>query len=633
MRRVLFALALSALSVVPGAAAAAGAPAPSVVRHVDVSHYPTVSVDVVATDASGVDVAEAGQGVSATFERLGGDDLQIVLAIDTSGSMAGAPLDNAKTAAIDFIGRMSPSAQLAVVGFGAQPSVAAALSVDRAASSAAIRGLVARGETALYDAVALSVQQFTGSGRHEVVVLSDGGDTVSKISLDAVVAQVGAAGVSLDAVELVTRDARVDALNALAAAGHGTVVPADQPEALAAVYARVAASLTSQYRVTWTSTGHGDTPVHLVVRTAAGDVAGDTTLALPAAAAAPTTVAPRPAPAPKPAPARTPVPKRERATKAFWLQGTRPLAIGGVAFFLALVLALSGALGPVQRRARLARLGRTSRHREESGTLSRLAERVSEKADEALERGGNALSLNKSLEKAGLALRPGEYVVLVLCAVVTMVLLGSVLAGFVVGILLAAVAVIVAALLPGILAERRRTTFGDQLGDTLQLLSSSLRAGYGLLQAADAVGREAASPTSDEFRRVIVETRLGRDLSTSLRAAAERVSVVDFDWVVQAIEIQREVGGDLAEILDNVAGTIRDRNQLHRQVKALTAEGRYSAYVLLALPFALAFMMHLINPSYMNELFHGFGLVLVAVMAVLMTAGALWLKKLCRLVF
>jgi tight adherence protein B len=191
----------------------------------------------------------------------------------------------------------------------------------------------------------------------------------------------------------------------------------------------------------------------------------------------------------------------------------------------------------------------------------------------------------------------------------------------------------VCAAVPKFLAGRRRTQFADQLADTLQLLGSSLRAGYGLVQAVDAVAKEAPSPTDAEFRRVVVESRLGRDLSASLWAAARRLEVVDFDWVVQAIEIHREVGGDLAEVLDNVGATIRDRNQLRRQVKALTAEGRYSAYVLLALPFVLALLMKVINPEYMGDLFKGFGLVLVGFGGVLMVTGTVWLRKLCRPIF
>jgi tight adherence protein B len=148
------------------------------------------------------------------------------------------------------------------------------------------------------------------------------------------------------------------------------------------------------------------------------------------------------------------------------------------------------------------------------------------------------------------------------------------------------------------------------------------------------VGREAESPTAEEFRRLTIETRLGRDFVESLSALADRVGSDDFQWVVQAIEIQREVGGDLAEVLDTVAGTIRDRTRIRRQVSALSAEGRMSAWVLMILPFGLAAVMAVTNPKYLGPLFHsGKGHVLLAVGAALLVAGGLWLRRIVKPVF
>jgi len=210
---------------------------------------------------------------------------------------------------------------------------------------------------------------------------------------------------------------------------------------------------------------------------------------------------------------------------------------------------------------------------------------------------------------------------------------GALIEGLLVGILFAALSLVGSRIVLGFLATRRRSRFSEQLGDTLQLLAGSLRAGYGLLQAVDSVAAEAERPTRDEFRRIVVETRLGRDLSESLQAAADRMGGEDFEWVVQAIDIHRQVGGDLAQVLDNVAATMRERNQLRRQVKALTAEGRISAYILLALPIFLALLIHFINPGYFTELTSGLGLVMSIAGVVLMAVGAVWMRKLCRLVY
>jgi tight adherence protein B len=133
----------------------------------------------------------------------------------------------------------------------------------------------------------------------------------------------------------------------------------------------------------------------------------------------------------------------------------------------------------------------------------------------------------------------------------------------------------------------------------------------------------------------VVESRLGRDPSDALEALAARLGSDDFAWVVQAIEIHREVGGDLAEVLDNVGNTIRERDQIRRQVKTVSAEGRLSGWVLIALPFVIGLWMSITNPSYIGELTSNglLGWSMLAVSGVLMTAGAIWIRALVRLKF
>jgi tight adherence protein B len=184
------------------------------------------------------------------------------------------------------------------------------------------------------------------------------------------------------------------------------------------------------------------------------------------------------------------------------------------------------------------------------------------------------------------------------------------------------------------LAGRRRRKFSEQLSDTLQILGGSLRAGHGLAQGIQTVGQEAESPTGEEFRRLAIETRLGRDLVEALTGVADRVGGQDFEWVVQAIEIQRDVGGDLAEVLDTVANTIRDRTRIRRQVSALSAEGRMSAWVLMLLPFGLMGIMFVTNPKFLSPLFSAaIGFKLLAVGAALLVVGGLWLRQIVKPVF
>jgi tight adherence protein B len=185
-----------------------------------------------------------------------------------------------------------------------------------------------------------------------------------------------------------------------------------------------------------------------------------------------------------------------------------------------------------------------------------------------------------------------------------------------------------------VLARQRRKKFADQLAETLQILAGTLRAGHGLSQGFDTVAREAEAPTAEEIRRLSIETRLGRDLVDGLKSLADRMESEDFRWVAQAIEIQRDVGGDLAEVLDSVASTIRDRTRIRRQVAALSAEGRMSALVLMILPFALGGVMAVSNPDYVRPLFGSAkGYQLLAIGAALLAAGGLWLRRIVKPAF
>lgn len=296
---------------------------------------------------------------------------------------------------------------------------------------------------------------------------------------------------------------------------------------------------------------------------------------------------------------------------------------------MAIILAL--VLRPREQRTQLwgaAKRAHTANGRDWANRATLVAER-------SLERHGGRSRLNSALERAGIGLRPGEFVVLAACAIVSAFAVGLVLSGWLAASLLSVLAAISARLYVSVKTTRRQAKFSDQLGDTLQLLAGSLRAGYSFMQAIDAVAREADQPSAAEFSRLVVESRLGRDVNDALNAMAGRMQSEDFAWVVQAIEIHREVGGDLAEVLDTVAGTIRERNQIRRQVKALSAEGRLSAWILAALPFGIGTMIFFTNRPYLAELTQSglIGWAMLTVGAVLMAVGGVWLRALVRIEF
>jgi tight adherence protein B len=245
-----------------------------------------------------------------------------------------------------------------------------------------------------------------------------------------------------------------------------------------------------------------------------------------------------------------------------------------------------------------------------------------------LARNGWDQPLGRALEAAGVGVSPARFVVLVAAAAVGLAGIGAMALGLLGAILALLICGIGVRLWLGLRAGRRRKVFANQLDDTLQLLAGGMRAGHSLLRAVDAVSREAESPTAEEFARIINETRLGRDLNDALEQSATRMRNEDFNWVAQAIAIHREVGGDLAGVLDEVGHTIRERGQIRRQVSALSAEGKMSAYILLALPFVVLAILLVTSREYVLRFVQApLGYALMGAAAVMITIGALWMKK------
>jgi tight adherence protein B len=241
--------------------------------------------------------------------------------------------------------------------------------------------------------------------------------------------------------------------------------------------------------------------------------------------------------------------------------------------------------------------------------------------------------LDAQLEAAGISLRSGEFVV----ATVGSGLVGAVLgAALLQNVFLAGVIGVIGGFAPTVFLRmslnRRADKMREQLPDVLTIMAASLRAGHSFLQALDTVAREIPAPANVEFQRLVAEIRLGRPAEDALEALADRVGSTDFRWAVLAVNIQREVGGNLAEILDNVSDTLRERAQMRRQIRVLTAEGRLSAWVLAILPFTLAIYMLAVNPDYIALLVTTqVGLIMTGVGGVLMVLGILWMRKIVNI--
>jgi tight adherence protein B len=244
------------------------------------------------------------------------------------------------------------------------------------------------------------------------------------------------------------------------------------------------------------------------------------------------------------------------------------------------------------------------------------------------ERAGLLTRVENMLERADMPIRAAELLFYVPAFAVVAFLLFAVIVGPIAGIIAAAVVAIAPFAWLSYKERQRLLAFEHQLPDTLTLLASSLRAGFSLMQGLEAVAQETAEPMRKELQRVFTEVRLGRPIEDALGDAADRMNSNDLRWTVMAIRIQREVGGNLAVLLDTVADTMVKRERVRRELRALTAEGRLSAVVLILITPALALAIYLIQPDYLKPLTHDFfGIMGLIVAGILTVVGWFWLRR------
>ena len=249
----------------------------------------------------------------------------------------------------------------------------------------------------------------------------------------------------------------------------------------------------------------------------------------------------------------------------------------------------------------------------------------------ALEKMNLQGSLAADLERARIALRPGEFVI----ASAVGGFLGGALAELLTG--RAFVAVVVGLLMPVIAwrlvkfkVARRSQAFERQLPDALSLIAGSLEAGHTFLRAVEMMVEESDAPLSEEFERVLSETRLGDPLMDALDRMNARLQIADLAWVIQALRIQQSVGGKLADLLSTMAEFMRQREEIRREVRVLTAEGRLSGNILGVLPLFFMLIMQILNPSWMTPMFHGWGPAVLAGAGTSVLIGVGIIRKMAR---
>ena len=343
---------------------------------------------------------------------------------------------------------------------------------------------------------------------------------------------------------------------------------------------------------------------------------------------------PPPATPPASAPASAPAPRPASASA-----GSRDswLLIGALAcVFLALLVIAMRVLRPLTRADPRRLANQIDRYGprqapSEPQTEGRAARTVLGWASSLLRSTKTERGLAERLDWAGITRSPAEWLLLTGCGCV-------VLAGVLTVLTHNALLSVPAGVLAGWLAtrgyvshkiRRRRNAFSEQLPDVLQLIAGSLQSGFSLPQALDAVVREDTQPAAAEFSRALAEARIGADLEDALQRIADRMDSTDLRWTVMAIRIQRQVGGNLAEVLLTTMGTMRERAFLRRQVRALSAEGRLSAYILIALPILVGAWFFYSDPKYMRILYTTVpGLIMFVGSAALVVLGGFWMRRL-----
>jgi tight adherence protein B len=233
----------------------------------------------------------------------------------------------------------------------------------------------------------------------------------------------------------------------------------------------------------------------------------------------------------------------------------------------------------------------------------------------------------RELARADLKLKVAEYYALIFISTIGVGLLAWIIQGHPISFVIGAV---IGFFIPRFYVKRQQALrlrkFDDQLGDMLNLMVNGLRAGYSTMQAMEAVSRELPSPISDEFRRVVQEMQIGIPMEKALDNLLRRIPSDDLDFVVTAINVQREVGGNLSEILDTISFTIRERVRIKGEIRTMTASVRASGTILSLLPLGLAVALWFISPEYIGTFFapttlFGLGQPLCGIIAVTVIVG------------
>ena len=555
-------------------------------------------------DRSQVKVNESGQRVvglsiapagAATGVRSG-----VVLAIDASRSMRGAPTEGALAAGRAFAGRRNVNQRIALLTFNETSKVALSFTTSQTSIERALsRQPTLRFKTRLYDAVAqaIGLVRLAGIEAGSVIVLSDGADTDSTVTLDQVIDAAKKAHVRVFTVGLRSKTFHPQPLQQLASATGGSFSRADSPGALETIYDQLGLQLAQEYILTYNSIAKPGRRVALSV--AVGGV-GTTT----AAYVSPTIAPPNAV-------------FRRSSSDSFWQS---PLTMVLVALLVAALLAFA-VFVPFRRHASTVRTRISDYVSTRKADGDPLVSRVFTGTERSLEQTRRWQRLKDTLQFADIGIPPVQFVLGTSIVTLFVMWILSLAAGPLALFGLAVPLLVRSFIL--LRVRRKRRAFAEQLADNLDILASGMRAGHSLVGALSVVVTDAAEPSHSEFQRVVTDEQLGVPLDAALDKVAHRMRNRDLEQVAVAAAIQSNTGSNAAEVLDRVTDTIRERNEVRRLVKTLTAQGRLARWIVSALPVGLLCAITLVNGEYMKPLFsHTSGLVMLVISGVMIATGS-----------
>lgn len=600
---------------------------------------PALTVSISGKDFP-VDAIASGQGSPVSRTAM--------LVVDTSGSMGEAGMATVRSGVAAFLKSVPDDVRVGVVSFSGKAKLGLAPTTDHGKVQSTVNDLSSSGETALYDGVALAVKTMGSQGERSLVILSDGGDTASTSATRAsVVGSLAKGKIRAEAVAFKSSEADTGVLDAFAAAGSGRVVSAANAGAVQSAFTSAAKTLASQLSFSLPLPEGVSGVQNITVKGSTVNGSQFTSGAtLDVGAGVPIKAKPVASSSDIVGPTEETI-AAQGAQATVPVLGVSPLVGGALLLVLlgmgGLVVALSAGSFTSRRTSRIqnidaytsagaaAAAAAASRARSAPSAVSENLVFLGEKIMQGRESTSRTMA---RIEQADLPLRAGEWWVLRIVslvgsiAVVMLLLRGglvqtllSVVLGFVLGLFGPAFVL-------KFLANRRAKKFESQLPDVLTLVASSLSTGFSLPQALDAVAKDAAEPAAKEFARALAETRIGADIADALERMAARMNSDNMRWTSMAIRIQRSVGGNLADTLRTTAKTLREREELGRHVKALSAEGRLSAYILIALPIGIFFYTMKTNREYIEQLWlNPIGWIMIGVGVVSLSIGVFWMRK------